>query len=170
MPRGDVLIGGMRSPQAKPTNEPKRFEYQPDTGKEVTFESRHRNYRIQLNTPGWRYDQMTGQRVKDPNKVIVFRHGLYSTSDPDEIQAIIGSSFFGAPKKSNVWRRSERQRLEASAAVEDLIAQVKETPELLVDMAARLRAIPGMERVFNLVPKVDGDGEANPESNQTGEL
>lgn len=155
MPRDVFVQKGLQSPQPQPNAVPKKGilpveQVEEDTGGVVTFESRHKKYAIQLNTPRERFDQLTGQKVKDPNRVIKFNHGLYTAKSEDEVKAIIGSKFYGAPHKALVWRRSERQKLEVRTAVRDLGVQLQQRPDLLTEVVALIKDLPGAKGLFEL--------------------
>jgi len=154
MPRDVLVQRGHQSPQPPMQAPPSRAFNPPvvieDQGGILTFESKSKEYSIQLNTPRERFDQLTGQKVRDENKRIKFKHGLYTAKTPEEAQAIVRSKYFGEPHKSMVWRRSERQKLEVRNAVRELGDQLKTRPDLLKDVVALIQNLPGAKGLFEL--------------------
>lgn len=154
MPREVLVARGLQSPQPQAVpvktglgNIGPAIE---DTGGEVTFESKVKDYSIQVNEPRDLFDRDTGKKVKETNKRIKFKHGLFTAKTKEEVQTIVGSKYFGAPNKALVWRRSERQKLEVRNAVRDLGVQLKERPDLLKEVVSLIKNIPGAGSMFDL--------------------
>lgn len=160
MPRDVLVQRGLQSPQPQPLapKSPGGLNVGPvvdDSGGKITFESKIKDYSIQLNTPRERFDMLTGQKVKDQNLRIKFKHGLYEAKTPEEAKAIVASKYFGEPHNALVWRRTERQKLEVRNAVRDLGAQLQTRPDLLKEVVALIKNIPGASGLFELPIRED---------------
>lgn len=116
----------------------------------IWFESKNPRFRLQLNTPKERFDQVTGRSVKDENKFIQFDKCRFGATKKEEVEAIMASRYFGAPGQGLIWRMKERQRQDITEAAVALGIKMQANPDLALEVAAVLRQNPALSGLFVL--------------------
>lgn len=136
----------------------------PGQGEEtVIFESLYSSYRMQINSPLIRIDLATSSKTKERNEAICFENGKYIPAGPkreSNIKFIMESKAFGAPFRSNVWLRSDRQKLDVERAVVALTEQLLDRPDLVATVSRRLKELSNAGPKFTLPTPPVAEGEA----------
>lgn len=135
----------------------------------VWFESKNPRFRLQLNTPKERFDQVTGRSVKDENRFLQFERCLFGAKTPEEVAAITGSRYYGAPGEGLVWRKKERQRRDITQAAIELGVKMQANPDLALEVAAVLKQNPALSGLFVLPKREAIDPGVDPSGKSSGD-